>query len=491
MRTIAKPILFIVTILLGILLLLTLGLNLYLRSSGVRELLVENLSKSIGTKVSVAGIDVLPSGEIAFRKILVGTPGQPPSFTADTASIRPSFSELLHGKISMSGLTLVHPSLVLNSSRPLIPETTDHSGSGMPMAMPMGQQTLSDTARPPRDATKASGFSGTPSTPRHAVTMDLKRIRITDGECTLCDEHNLPLLSLKGLGLGLDLRARANAQEAWSGKLRANELTLGRGLVIHQFSSDAVLSGDLKGLSLDRLTAVLGGGKLTGSAHLDLPPSPPAYKATLVLSGASLKQLLADASMGNSAAEGSVSGNMDLGGIAGIPSSSEGKGLLNCTGAIIQPVDFLRQIGQILQIDELQLLRLAEANCAFRIVSGNIVVEDLLLRSENLILTAKGPVLPSGDLDLQARLLFNEKLTGRLRGLLGQKLTAAPEPGYSQVPFHVTGTATNPKTDLVERLTGIRIGGDLGGILQGLFGRPAPPKTNQSAPTTQPPATPR
>ena len=489
MRTIAKPILFIVTILLGILLLLTLGLNLYLRSSGVRELLVENLSRSVGRKVAVGGIDVLPSGEIAFRKILVGTPGQPPSFTAETASIRPGFSELLHGRIVMSGLTLVHPVLFLNASRPLIPETTDHSGSGVSMAV--GQQTLSDTVRPPGDATGASGFSGPPSTPRHAVTVDLKRIRITGGECTLCDERNLPLLSLKGLGLGLDLKAATDGQRAWLGDLRADELTLGRGLVIHQLRSDAVLTGDLKGLSLDRLTAVLGGGKLTGSAHLDLPPSSPAYKATLVLSGASLKQLLADASLGNSAAEGSVSGNMDLGGIAGIPSSSEGKGLLNCTGAVIQPVDFLRQIGQILQIDELQLLRLAEANCAFRIVSGNIVVEDLLLRSENLILTAKGPVLPSGDLDLQARLLFNEKLTGRLRGLLGQKLTVAPEPGYSQVPFHVTGTATNPKTDLVERLTGIRIGGDLGGILQGLFGRPSPPKTDQTTPAAQLPTTPR
>jgi hypothetical protein len=320
--------------------------------------------------------------------------------------------------------------------------------------------------------------------------MNLRRIRITGGECTLCDERNLPLLSIKGLGLGLDLKSGADGQGAWLGDLRADELNLGH-VVIHQLRSDAMLPGDLKGLSLDQLTAVLGGGKLTGSAHIDLPPSSPAYKANLVLSGASLKQLLADASLGNSAAEGSVSGNMDLGGIAGIPSSSEGKGLLNCTGAVIQPVDFLRQIGQILQIDELQLLRLAEANCAFRIVSGNIVVEDLLLRSENLILTAKGPVLPSGDLDLQARLLFNEKLTGRLRGLLGQKLTVAPEPGYSQVPFHVTGTATNPKTDLVERLTGIRIGGDLGGILQGLFGRPSPPKTDQSAPAAQPPTTPR
>ena len=100
-----------------------------------------------------------------------------------------------------------------------------------------------------------------------------------------------------------------------------------------------------------------------------------------------------------------------------------------------------------------------------------------MLRSENLVLAATGPVDSSGELNLDSRLLFNEKLAGRLRGLLGNKLTAAPEQGYSQISFRVTGPALNPKTDLLERLTGIRIGGDLGGIggfIQGLFGTPKP-----------------
>ena len=91
--------------------------------------------------------------------------------------------------------------------------------------------------------------------------------------------------------------------------------------------------------------------------------------------------------------------------------------------------------------------------------------------------SAKGPVGATGDLDLDARILLNENLASRLRGILGPRLAPAPEPGYSQITFRVTGPPSRPRTDLLERLTGIRIGGDLGGLgnlLQGLgiFGKP-------------------
>jgi len=138
-------------------------------------------------------------------------------------------------------------------------------------------------------------------------------------------------------------------------------------------------------------------------------------------------------------------------------------------------------------VDELQLLQLSEGKCLFRVVEGKVVIDELFLKSQNLCLAAKGPVGSTGELDLDSRILLNESLASRLRGLLGRNMTPAPEPGFSQIAFHVSGPAANPRTDLLERLTGIRIGGDLGGLgnlLQGLglFGRPA-----QSAPPAVPP----
>jgi hypothetical protein len=219
--------------------------------------------------------------------------------------------------------------------------------------------------------------------------------------------------------------------------------------------------------------ATLGGGTLGGHISLALNPLRTSYALSLNLDHASIPQLLTDASFAPSSAQGTVLGELTLSGIAGQGASMQGKGSLFCKEAVIQPVDFLKQIGQLLSIDELQLLRLAEGQCAFRIVEGHLIVDDLLLRSENLILTAKGPLQATGELDLDSRLLFNARLTARLRGLLGSQLSPAPEPGYSQVSFHVSGSPQSPKTDLLQRLTGLRIGGDLGGLIQGLFGRPA------------------
>ena len=95
------------------------------------------------------------------------------------------------------------------------------------------------------------------------------------------------------------------------------------------------------------------------------------------------------------------------------------------------------------------------------------------MHSQYLMLNARGPSSANGELDLESRLLLDEKLAGRLRGLLGSQLAPAPESGYSQITFHVSGNPANPKTDLLQRLTGLKIGIDLGGLLQGLFGHPA------------------
>jgi hypothetical protein len=238
-----------------------------------------------------------------------------------------------------------------------------------------------------------------------------------------------------------------------------------------------VRNGDT--ILLRDIAATFGGGSVSGTVECDSPFSPgPQYRTELSLSGADLKKLLADASLPSDSASGSVSATLSLGGVAGQGSTMQGKGSLICRQVIVQPVDFLRQIGKILGVEELQLLRLPEARGLFTIEAGNLRIDDLLLRSDNLMLDARGPINGKGELDLQSRLLFNEKLSARLRGVLGQQLSAAPEPGYSQVSFHVTGPALQPRTDLLERLTGIRIDGDLGGLgnlLRGLFGKPSPP----------------
>ena len=473
MRLQAKPIPLLVFLLVASPLILLLGLNFYLQTNGVRQQLKQSLSDSLGVPVTIQGVSATPWGGVRISKLAVDSHGNSSTgnilFRAESAVIYPDLFRLFQGDLSIREIIIKHPAIQLTQSQrasPIpAPPSLDIRSSG---SLPSPDIKASTPANPPlpREMESVKRILGT-----------LPSLRVTDASFTLLNPNNLPVAVLQGI----TLRAKGNPGEGWKGSVNMDQAAIGTSLVLHDLHSPVTISSDATTLTLDALDAVLGGGRLSGDFSLCLPPAAPRYHANLHLSEASLKQFLTDASLADSCAEGRIAGDLQLSGIAGSGPTMEGKSTILCTNAIIQPADFLKQIGQILQIEELQLLHLSEVKTVFVIHEGKTLIEDLTLRSDNLILTAHGPLLLTGDIDLQARLLFNEKLTSRIRGILGPQLSQAPEKGYTQVSFHVAGSLKNPKTDLLERLTGIHIGGNLGGFLQGLFGRPSSPPASSGA----------
>ena len=53
----------------------------------------------------------------------------------------------------------------------------------------------------------------------------------------------------------------------------------------------------------------------------------------------------------------------------------------------------------------------------------------------------------------------------QLRGVLGNNLVDSEDPEYRQIPFSVTGRIDKPKTDLLDKLIGAKVGHDVGGML--------------------------
>jgi hypothetical protein len=482
-RTISKPILAVAVLLLGVITSVILCPNLYLRSSGTQEQLRQVLSSAAGVPVTIQSsyaLPVPPLGAIRLSGVKGVQEGRIPLFSANSITLRPDYAELLHGRLLIAGLVLNHPVVRLTlgempgTQRPDSVRATSF-GSAATGSMP--QKTIGITGIPSITPSGTIAPTEAPSAKQTTtINIPLRHVTINNGEFTLIDERGLPVISASGI----HLKGAHDAAGGWIGNLNSTQVVLSDRVIFKDLKTPVRLSESLDTISLETLTATLGEGKLAGNTTIDLSLGAPRYSLAVSLAGASLKQLLTDASYGASSAEGAVAGELQLTGTAGEGSSIQGKGELFAKDATIQPVDFLKQIGQILNVDELKLLRLSESKCLFHLAAGRVVIDDLFLRSENLVLSAKGPLKPTGELDLDSRLLFNDKLTGRLRGLLGSQLSPAPEPGYSQVSFHVSGSPMNPRTDLLERLTGIKIGGDFGGILQSLFGRPA--KSPQSPP---------
>lgn len=467
MRPIAKPILTATVILACLLAAATLLVNLCLQIPAARERLRTVLSKACGTDVTFRGLYGLPWGAIRITGISTQPKETPVRFTADSARIRISAAALLAGKISVISFSLDRPMLAL----PAYPASETHRAES-PQA-PSGSLSLVSATSPVAIASPAQSSSVAPSLPEKGMTSPSPifspegTLKVRNGEFRLTDASSKPIVTFTGINL---------TGTQTKGSLTADKAVVDNTLIFRDLKG--TLAGKDGSLVLSDLRAAIGGGTITGTLdYRDVFSPQPRYGLSIKLQGADLNRLLADAAFPSTSAKGNVAGNLTLEGIAGQGSTMHGEGTLLLREASIQPVGFLQQIGRILGIEELQLLRISEGKCLFRIVSGQFRMEDMLLRSDNLMLGAKGPLNGNGELDLQTRILFNDKLTSRLKGTLGSQLVPAPEPGYTQVAFHVTGPALNPRTDLLERLTGIRIGGDLGGLgnlLQGFFGKPAP-----------------
>jgi hypothetical protein len=462
----ARPIFVATFLLLATPVILLIALNLYLLSPQIQEKIRSELSTALGTPISIQSLHLTPTGGLKLKGILAGSDQSNPILTADSLTIYPKYLPLLKGQFSIKGLVLNHPiiRLPLSSSSLLIPLSSSSLSGDVVASENQSQLTTgSSISTPASTAASNTIFSGWKF---ENILISLPYLKIVDADVTLLNSDSSPLAAMHEM----KLHGKLGHDGIWNGNFEAGQATIGTALILHEIHSPIRLSPDSKTLFLDELKAVLGGGDLQGKFSLDLPPATPKYHTELSLTGALLNQFFADASLGTAASEGNVSGDLQLSGITGTGTSMEGNGHLLCTDAVIEPADFLKQIGQLLQVDELQLLRISEGHASFAINDGKMTFDDLTLHSENLALTARGPILLNGDLDLNARLLFNEKMSERLHGLLGSQMSAAPEAGYSQISFHVAGPIKHPSTDLLERLTGIHFGGDLGGLLQGIFG---------------------
>jgi hypothetical protein len=123
-------------------------------------------------------------------------------------------------------------------------------------------------------------------------------------------------------------------------------------------------------------------------------------------------------------------------------------------------------LGQILQIEELQELHLEQADAKYHLNPGLVTIDELILRSPNIRLTASGTVTFDGKLKLDSQLAINDRIRGQLFKAIRVNFQPTNEPGYSAIDFQVGGTVDRPSTNLMDRL----VGRDLTKMLNSLFG---------------------
>src|SRR5438445_13221286 len=149
---------------------------------------------------------------------------------------------------------------------------------------------------------------------------------------------------------------------------------------------------------------------------------------------------------------GKLEGSFQASGKTADPNAIVGGGVIFLRDGRIQQYSLLILLGQILQIEELQELHLEQAEAKYHLGPGLVTIDELVLRSPNIRLTASGTVAFDGRLKLDSRLAINDRIRGQLFKAIRNNFHPIDEPGYTANDLQVGGTIQRPSTNLMDRL---------------------------------------
>jgi hypothetical protein len=165
--------------------------------------------------------------------------------------------------------------------------------------------------------------------------------------------------------------------------------------------------------------------------------------------------------------QGKLEGSFQASGKTADPEAFVGKGEISLRDGRVQQYSLLVLLGELLQIEELRELHLEQAEARYHVNPGLVTIDELILRSPNIRLTALGTVAFNGRLKLDSQLAINDKIRGQLFKAIRQNFQPINEPGYSAIDFQVGGTIDRPSTNLMDRLVGRDISSMINSFLGG------------------------
>jgi hypothetical protein len=262
--------------------------------------------------------------------------------------------------------------------------------------------------------------------------------------------------------VGVDISLRAVGGGKSEGEVHIKQGTFLEMVALTGFESSLEYSNQT--LFAKHFTARCGGGLVEGSAEWGMADIQP---FTLQLSGTGVDLAVMSEELPGTRLSGAAEGALELRGPWVEQKSWVGGGRLDIREGTMPKLQFLKVIGQMFQIQELATLNLQLAEVRFRIGEGSLWLDPFKLNGGDIVFSAPGRVGFTGELELNAQLtLPGRLLNGKMGQLLGGRFSAPDTEGRQSVAFQVTGTAQNPKTDLMERV----VGGDLGKLVGGLLG---------------------
>src|SRR5205823_5290175 len=178
------------------------------------------------------------------------------------------------------------------------------------------------------------------------------------------------------------------------------------------------------------------------------------FSASVTVRNVQADQIVTDAGGPKGMVQGKLEGEFEASGKTADPDALIGKGEIFLRDGRVQQYSLLVAIGQILQIEELTELRLEQAQAKYHVNPGLVTIDELILRSPNVRLSASGTITFDGRLKLDSQLAINEKIRGQLFRAIRDNFQPSSDPGYFALNFQVGGSVDRPRTNLMDKLVG-------------------------------------
>jgi type II secretion system protein N len=473
--------------------LVVIGLNLYVQSVGAQARIQQELSHRLGAPVKIRSISITPWGGLTLSGISVTDPARNTDFlAAEAVEMHPAMSSILSGDLVIKKVSVVRPNVVWSQDQDgrwrlpgeqagLQPPSTPQPGVAPAVPAPAAETEAASVSPPPVVASQPT----VAEEPRPPVTHDkvvrqivpdVQRAAIRDGSFRFLDKRDALVAAFEGV----ELQTTVEHSDLLQGVVNIERLSAHDRFFLQKIRSPFKYSPD--GVELSRISARAAGGEINGVFDVRPAEDNSPFHLNVQFKNLKADDVVTDAGGNRGTITGELDGNLDASGKAGGENGMTGRGEITLRNGKLQQYSLLVALGQILQIEELTQLQLDQAEAKYHLESGQVKVDDLVLRSPNLRLSATGNIALNGKLHLDAQLAINEKVRNQLFKPIRQNFQPTSDPQYSAVDFQVTGTLERPRTNLVDRI----VGRDLKDIVSGFLGGKKSGKNKKARPDASP-----
>jgi hypothetical protein len=460
-----------------------LGVNLYVQSQGTQAKIQQELSRRLGAPLKIRQMSVTPWSGLELSGITIAqNPGSGSGhfLEARTFRLRVRFLSLFSHRLVIKEVSLVNPNIVwaqdangkwrlpgarqeeahaLEPGRIVARPPTNAGPAASVPIMPGPEAAVPNVGASAKER-QENGLPGRTPQFREAIGPEVQRVDIKNGNFSFLDRQR----TLLGRFNGVDFRTNIRSGFTFRGDAKVSKISFLDRFFLEQLESPLRYEPDV--LELSKISAHVAGGNVSGYFAMQPEAEDSPFTARVKFGDVLADQIVTDAGGPKGIVQGKLEGNFEGSGKSADPDALLGKGEIFLREGRVQQYSLLVLVGQILQIEELRELDLEQAAAKYHVSPGLITIDELILRTPNIRLSASGGVTFDGDLKLDSQLAINDKIRSQLFKAIRQNFQPSNEPGYYALDFKVGGTIDRPSTNLMDRL----VGRDLGNMINSLFG---------------------